>query len=70
MTIQEALLSKKPFRRKHWSRWYERCGIDNRLIGFCRKSVSDGKAGDWIYIELDVEDILANDWITKESKSA
>lgn len=67
MTIQEAIKSGKPFMRNGiHPQWLSRCGYNNLMIGWCRKVHTDGKAGDWKYVDLDVDDILATDWKIKE----
>ena len=48
--------------------WLRRCGLNDSRVGFCRKVHYEdgGKSGDWLYLELDVFDVLADDWEVKE----
>lgn len=51
MTIQEALKSGKPFRRKGWTDWYKRDGV-------AYINLSDRRE----YRDVHPDDILADDW--------
>ena len=60
MTIQEAINSGKPFRRKGW--------VDDSIFVVYEKNdiVLSLDTDFQTSIELDVQDILADDWYTRE----
>ena len=60
MNIQEALRSGKPFRRKGW--------VDDGIFVVYEEHdiVLTLETDSCIPIELDVQDILADDWYTRE----
>lgn len=60
MTIQEAINSGKPFRRKGW--------VDDSIFVVYEKNdiVLSLDTDFQTSIELDVQDILAEDWYTRE----
>jgi hypothetical protein len=60
MTIQEAINSGKPFRRKGW--------VDDSIFVVYEKDdiVLSLDTDFQTSIELDVQDILADDWYTRE----
>ena len=60
MNIQEAIKSGKPFRRKGWL-------DDGFFVVYPEHDIVLALETDTcISIELDVQDILANDWYTRE----
>ena len=63
MNIQEAINSGKPFRRKGW--------VDDEIyIVYSKNDIALTLESDFCTsIELDVQDILANDWYTRENSA-
>ena len=60
MTIQEAIKSGKPFRRKGWA-------PDDLFVVYDEHDiVLKIEADSYTSIELDVQDILADDWYTRD----
>jgi hypothetical protein len=60
MNIQEAIKSGKPFRRKGWV-------DDDIFVVYQKDDIALSLESDFsTSIELDVQDILADDWYTRE----
>jgi len=59
MLLQEALKSGKPFKRQHWDCWYivKTKNPKSSFRLYCKKHED--------FLQVSLEDILANDWITK-----
>lgn len=63
MNIQDAIKSGKPFCRKAWG--------DELFIAYSQDDIVLSLATDFsISIELDVQDILAEDWYTRDELPA
>jgi hypothetical protein len=61
LNIQEAIQSGKPFRREGW--------VDDEIyVVYVKNDIALSLEGDFCTsIELDVQDILAEDWCTLDS---
>jgi hypothetical protein len=61
MNIQEALLTKLPFKRKDWTKFHNTLPVTSVVIGQGNRYTETTHS-------ISIEDILANDWEVLEDK--